>query len=95
MPICRNCGEKWTWVQTMIAGFSLATGLKCPHCATIQYLTSESKKRMGLSVFLVPLTLFIPITFNISYVTALIILVVIGLLVVSFFPVMAKLSNTH
>ncbi|GIO28384.1 TIGR04104 family putative zinc finger protein [Ornithinibacillus bavariensis] len=44
MPICQNCGEKWSWRQTMKTLFKL----KCPHCSTKQYESTSSRLRSGI-----------------------------------------------
>jgi len=50
MPICKNCGEKWTWKQTIKTLFRL----KCPHCYKRQYESASSRKRTSM-ISLIPL----------------------------------------
>ncbi len=35
MPVCEQCGEKWTWKEMMRLSFK--NGQPCTHCGKIQY----------------------------------------------------------
>ena len=50
MPVCNNCGKKWTWKQTIKTLFRLT----CPHCNKRQYESTSSRKRTS-TISLIPL----------------------------------------
>ncbi|WP_461179156.1 TIGR04104 family putative zinc finger protein [Virgibacillus ainsalahensis] len=90
MPICQNCGEKWTWKQTIKTLFRL----KCPHCYKKQYESASSRLRSSALSFL-PLVVILPINvlFDFSVSTALIIGVIFIFFIFGLYPVILKLSN--
>ncbi|WP_188456024.1 TIGR04104 family putative zinc finger protein [Virgibacillus oceani] len=93
MPTCQNCNQRWRWKQTVKKSFTLDTGMKCPHCGEKQYPTSKSRKRSGLCTFILPLTLLLPIVFDISALAGLGILLGCGILLIGIYPLMIELSD--
>ncbi len=95
MPICQNCKHYWSWKQTIKKTFTLDTGMNCPSCGKKQFLTSKSKKRSNVLVFLAPFIMLLDILFNIPS------LITLGLLAFSFFfavaisPFFIKLTNEN
>ncbi|CDQ40023.1 MULTISPECIES: TIGR04104 family putative zinc finger protein [Virgibacillus] len=89
MPICQNCGEKWSWKQTIRTTFRL----KCPYCGKKQYESASSRTRAGVFV-LIPIV-FLPINawLEISVSASLIIAIFISFLVLGLYPFVLSLSN--
>lgn len=89
MPVCQNCGKKWTWKQTIKTMFRL----KCPHCDKKQYESASSRIRGGVFV-LIPLV-FIPINawLDFSLGTALILAIIFAFIIIGLYPLILKLSN--
>ncbi|WP_077621832.1 TIGR04104 family putative zinc finger protein [Sediminibacillus massiliensis] len=89
MPTCQNCGEKWTWKQTI----KTILKLNCPYCGRRQYESASSRRRSGLFA-LIPLVL---LPFNawldFSIGNALILPIVIAFLILVVYPFILKLSN--
>ncbi len=89
LPTCQNCGEKWTWKQTIKTLFKL----KCPHCHVKQYESASSRKQ-GAIFGLIPLILLpIIIGFEFTMSTTLIFAVVLVILIFALYPFILKLSN--
>lgn len=91
MPICQNCGEQWTWSQTVKTIFKL----KCPYCSKKQYESASSRwKGSILSVFLL-LFILLPlnILFNFSPAAALFFGFVIVVIMLALYPFFLTLSN--
>ncbi|WP_338025379.1 TIGR04104 family putative zinc finger protein [Caldalkalibacillus thermarum] len=93
MPVCQNCGERWTWNQTFKRMFTLATSMRCPYCEKKQYLTTKSRRRSSFCGFVPPLTLLLPIIFDASSLTTIIILIGTSLLMIGIWPFFIELSN--
>ncbi|SEQ36368.1 cxxc_20_cxxc protein [Virgibacillus subterraneus] len=89
MPVCQNCGEKWTWKQTIKTMFRL----KCPHCGEKQYESVSSRIRGGVFV-LIPLVL-LPINawLEFSLGTMVILAIIFASIVIGLYPLILKLSN--
>ena len=93
MPICQNCNHHWSWKQTIKKMFTLDTGMNCPSCGNKQFLTSKSKKRSNVLIFLAPFIMLLNILFDMPGPITL------GLLVLAFFfafaiyPFLIKLTN--
>jgi CXXC-20-CXXC protein len=90
MPICQNCGEKWTWLQTIKNMFKLT----CPYCGKRQY-ESGSSRRISSSIHIVPLMVLLPmnIWLDFSVITTSIIFIIFVLLFLGLYPYMLKLAN--
>ncbi|MDO6449198.1 TIGR04104 family putative zinc finger protein [Oceanobacillus profundus] len=89
MPICQNCGEEWTWKQTVKTLFRL----KCPHCGNKQYESASSKKRTNM-IGLIPL-IALPINVFFSFPWWMVIVIMIPMIAVILivYPYMIKVSN--
>ncbi|MFB4166936.1 TIGR04104 family putative zinc finger protein [Virgibacillus sp. JSM 102003] len=89
MPVCHNCGRKWTWKQTIKTMFRL----KCPHCGKKQYESASSRIRGSVFV-LIPLIL-LPINawFEFSIGTVLILAIIFAFIMIGLYPFIIKLSN--
>ncbi|TFJ91211.1 TIGR04104 family putative zinc finger protein [Lentibacillus salicampi] len=89
MPICQNCGNKWTWKQTIKTIFKL----RCPHCGQKQYESTSSRIRSGifglLPVMLLPVNAWLD--FSVGMVLTMAVMLV--LIILGFYPFILKLSN--
>lgn len=89
MPICQNCGNKWTWKQTIKTIFKL----RCPHCGQKQYESTSSRIRSGifglLPVMLLPVNAWLD--FSVGVVLPMVVMLV--LIILGFYPFILKLSN--
>lgn len=89
MPVCQNCGKAWSWKQTVKTLFKL----KCPHCGLKQYESASSRRRGGL-FGLAPIVLLPVVTWvDLSVFMALILVVALTSIMLSFYPFFLKLSN--
>jgi CXXC-20-CXXC protein len=93
MPTCQHCHRKWTWKQTFKKSFTLSHQLTCPFCGEKQYITSKARKRSAYLSFIPPLTLLLPIFFDISSILSISILIGSGLCLIGIYPFMIELSN--
>ncbi|WP_077329528.1 TIGR04104 family putative zinc finger protein [Virgibacillus siamensis] len=89
MPICQNCGETWTWKQTLRAIFKW----KCPHCHEKQYESASSRRKTGmfslLPIILVPLIYL----FDFSWWGIVFLFIVYMTIFFGAYPFVLKLSN--
>ncbi len=89
MPICQNCGKKWTWKQTMHSLFKL----KCPHCCEKQYESASSRKRTTM-ISLIPLiSLPINVLFNFPWWMVVVFMIPMLAILSIFYPFMMEISN--
>ncbi|GAA0593665.1 hypothetical protein GCM10009001_07300 [Virgibacillus siamensis] len=90
MPTCQNCGEEWSWKQTVKTLFKL----KCPHCGEKQY-ESASSRRWGGMYALIPLILILPVNIWADVSIGMAIFLAVTFLLVMFcsYPFILKLSN--
>ncbi|MFC4559341.1 TIGR04104 family putative zinc finger protein [Virgibacillus kekensis] len=89
MPICQNCGGKWTWNQTINTIFKL----KCPHCGNKQYESASSRIKGGCFALIPLLILPINAWLDFSVGTALILAAIFAIIVLGMYPFILKLSN--
>ncbi|WP_200411313.1 TIGR04104 family putative zinc finger protein [Virgibacillus salexigens] len=89
MPTCENCGEKWTWKQTIKTMFRLV----CPYCDKKQYESASSRTRGG--VFMLFPVVFLPINawLEISVGIALIIAIIFVFITFGLYPFILNLSS--
>lgn len=89
MPICQNCGKKWTWKQTVKTIFRL----KCPHCSKKQYESASSRIRSSVFM-LIPLVL-LPINAWLGFTVgmALVLAIIFAIIIIGLYPLILKLSN--
>lgn len=95
MPTCQHCGKEWSWKQTIKTSFTLGTVLTCPHCEHQQFITKQSRWRMNVLNFIIPLNLLLPLLFDIPPVVTLFSLFGTGALIILIHPFFVQLSNTE
>ncbi|WP_174612858.1 TIGR04104 family putative zinc finger protein [Virgibacillus ihumii] len=90
MPTCQNCGNEWSWKQTIKTLFKL----KCPHCGEKQYESASSRRWGGMFV-LIPLLLIMPVNIwlEMPIVVAILLVIIFLLIMFSTYPFILKLSN--
>ncbi|ARP44222.1 MULTISPECIES: TIGR04104 family putative zinc finger protein [Geobacillus] len=93
MPICQHCKKQWTWRQTFCRMFTLGTKLMCPYCQNKQYYSARSRRRNGVFNLVSPLILFLSLSFNVSLLTAIALMVMGTLLSLMIQPFFIELSN--
>lgn len=93
MPVCQNCFNKWTWKQTFIKSFTLQKSMKCPYCEAKQYSTAKSKRQISALSMIPPFIPLLQIFMGQAPSLILIILLICGILLISIFPALMKLSN--
>ncbi|WP_409292880.1 TIGR04104 family putative zinc finger protein [Peribacillus sp. SCS-37] len=94
MPICQNCGNKWSWFYTLKQLLTFSKSLKCNLCGTVQY-ESKSSRYTTIS-FLLPLviiSIIISIVFDLSLSTVGFLSVALLIIVIFLLPFSLKLSN--
>jgi CXXC-20-CXXC protein len=67
--------------------------MPCPYCGEKQYLTSKSRKRSSLPVFIIPFLIFIPYFFDISLFAVISIYAGVGIGIMCIYPLLIELSN--
>ncbi|WP_217588005.1 TIGR04104 family putative zinc finger protein [Lentibacillus saliphilus] len=93
MPTCQQCGKRWTWKQTMRASFTLDTGYMCPYCETKQYLTKKARHKTSATVFVIPISLLLPVFFDMQWYVLVPIYLSVGVLIFLIQPFLMDLSN--
>lgn len=93
MPACKNCGTKWKWSDCIKRIFTLGTAIVCPYCEQKQYLTNQSRRKMGILHMLLPLLIVLPLVINISFPAALSIFAAAAVIIFSLYPFMMELTD--
>jgi CXXC-20-CXXC protein len=93
MPICQNCGCKWTWRETFAKMFTFKNIIRCPSCDTSQYISKKSRNQLSLFTVM-PFLIWIPfVSFGVPLVYILVLEFVSYALVLMGMPYLYKLSN--
>ena len=96
MPQCQNCKTQWTWGTTLRKSFTLGEGMECPECGKTQYLTKESKKKMGVANFFpAPILILSAMFFDIHIATVLAFALVLFAIYLMAYPQMVELTNDN
>src|SRR5690625_1262694 len=93
MPICQNCDEKWTWMETVKKSFTLDHWMNCPHCGEKQYVSKSARVKGSIFLFLPIVSMFTVIWLDISLQASLIIVLVFSIIIFSLYPLTLRLSN--
>jgi|SRR5690625_647786 len=93
MPICQQCQQKWTWLQTIKKTFTLDQKITCPQCGDIQYFTHQSKLKSASLNALVLLPLLINLFFDLPGILILSLFPITFIIIMSLHPFIVKLSN--
>jgi CXXC-20-CXXC protein len=93
MPECKNCGKKWTWGDAIKRMFTLDTAIICPYCEKKQYITSQSRRKMGIMHMLIPLLILLPLFVDISIPLALAIFAAAATGIISIYPFIMELTD--
>lgn len=94
MPICQNCSKKWNWKQTIKKSFNLDTAYICPYCGEKQYPTKKSRTQFYF-LTLIPLMALLLNLFNIPNWFTFSWIILGGIVALSLFPFVLKLTNTE
>ncbi|PFG14502.1 TIGR04104 family putative zinc finger protein [Bacillus sp. es.036] len=92
MPICQNCGYKWSWRETFVRMFTLRQKLKCPNCEGFQYLSKQSKNQLTFFT-VIPFIWFPLVMFSVPYNYVLIIELIFCVISLGVAPYFYKLRN--
>ncbi|MFD2749803.1 hypothetical protein ACFSUM_05195 [Virgibacillus siamensis] len=65
----------------------------CSYCREKQYPTTESKKRFGLCTFITPLSMLLPLLFDVPILLFFGIMLGTGILLLCVYPFTVQLSN--
>lgn len=93
MPTCQQCGQEWTWKETLKATFTLSHVLHCPYCKQKQFITSTAKKKLNMLNFIIPLTLLLFLFIDVALIFKLGMLFGIGGLIIVLYPFLIQLTN--
>ncbi|GAB3798296.1 TIGR04104 family putative zinc finger protein [Virgibacillus kimchii] len=93
MPECKNCRTKWKWSDAIKRIFTLGTAIVCPYCQEKQYLTNQSRRKMGILHMLLPLLILLPLVLNISFAVGFGIFAIAAIIVFSIYPFMMVLTD--
>lgn len=93
MPTCRNCDQKWTWIQTFKKSFTLDTAMICPYCEKKHYITKGTTIKTTLITFIAMTVMtFWSLFFGLSYAFISISISSVPLFVM-LYPIWVELSN--
>jgi CXXC-20-CXXC protein len=93
MPECTNCGTRWKWSDALKRIFTVGTAIICPYCNEKQYLTSQSRRKMGILHMLLPLLILLPLVLDISFAVGFAIFSAAVVIVFSIYPFMMELTD--
>ncbi|WP_445669217.1 TIGR04104 family putative zinc finger protein [Margalitia sp. FSL K6-0131] len=93
IPICQQCGYKWSWKETFVKMFTFKNKLRCPSCDSFQYVSKKSRNQLSLFVVFIPLLIVPLVSFGISKYFILTFELVAFALVLIWMPFLYKLSN--
>jgi CXXC-20-CXXC protein len=92
MPICQHCGYNWNWKETFNKMFTFKSKLRCPSCASFQYVSKKSRNQLSLIV-IIPLLILPLVSFGVPIGYILAFELVANALVLIWMPFIFKLSN--
>ncbi|MFD1030153.1 TIGR04104 family putative zinc finger protein [Metaplanococcus flavidus] len=96
MPHCENCNHQWAWGTALRKSFTLGEGMECPECGRTQYLTKQSKKRMGIANFFpAPILIFSGMLFDVDIATILALALVLFAAFMMTYPYMMELTDEN
>ncbi|MBB2479389.1 hypothetical protein H5P36_04245 [Bacillus sp. APMAM] len=49
IPICQQCGYKWSWKETFVKMFTFKNKLRCPSCDSFQYVSKKSRNQFSIA----------------------------------------------
>ncbi|MCM2677515.1 TIGR04104 family putative zinc finger protein [Alkalicoccobacillus plakortidis] len=93
MPTCQQCGNKWSWKQTLKKTFVLYPGFDCPFCGKKQYQTNRSRKKSAALAFIIPTLIFIFNILQVPFLTIIVVSIIVFTLMISIYPYLVDLSN--
>src|SRR5690625_6620454 len=93
MPECKNCGKKWKWSDAIKRIFSLGTAIMCPYCEEKQYLTNQSRRKMGIMHMLLPMLILLPVFIDISFLVGFGVFAAAAIVVFSIYPFIMELTD--
>lgn len=90
MPICENCKQEWTWLQTIKNMFRLT----CPYCKTKQYQSARSKKKASYINALPIIGVFLAnVLFSVTIGVSIVFLVLLLTVFIATIPFYMELAN--
>ncbi|WP_121610613.1 TIGR04104 family putative zinc finger protein [Mesobacillus foraminis] len=94
MPVCKHCGAKWSWSDTLKRSWTFRRGMRCRNCKKKQYQTRSSRKKTSLIAGLIPVIL-IPAAslFDLAPVSILALGMVLGILCIGVMPFFFELTS--
>lgn len=93
MPVCKNCGNKWSWKQTLKkTAFSFDSETICPYCKEKQYEASSRKRNIALTLTIIILILMDKIL-GLSLNSTIIFALIVCFIFIGISPFLVKLSN--
>lgn len=92
MPHCENCGNRWSWADTLMIGFT--NNRKCPSCGERQYVVPNLSIKTYI-LYLLPLFILIILNITFEFPMGLFIALAIPyiLIVIALIPYTIKLST--
>lgn len=93
MPICKKCGNEWSWWQTVKKSTFTGNGMVCPYCKEKQFLSASLGKRNIILVLIIIILYLVNVFLDLSLNMTIIIAVIMGLILIGINPFLIKLSN--
>ncbi|WP_102691759.1 TIGR04104 family putative zinc finger protein [Rummeliibacillus pycnus] len=93
MPICRQCGHKWSWKETFVKLYTFKNKLTCSYCKSNQYISKKSKDQLSLYTIIVPLVYIPLVSIGVSIGYILTCGITTYILMSICMPFLIKLSN--
>lgn len=65
MARCTECQTEWTFKDKARTFKSLSGEMKCPYCGKEQFINKKTQKQTGLANMIIPVTMLLPIPFDV------------------------------
>nr|WP_147535964.1 TIGR04104 family putative zinc finger protein [Bacillus marasmi] len=93
MPICQNCGTKWSWFSSIKKLLTFRKSMKCSHCGKIQYQSASSRNTTSLVILFPLITIPITVLFDLSLISIFLLDIPLFFLSLLIMPLFLKLTD--
>ncbi|WP_342780883.1 TIGR04104 family putative zinc finger protein [Bacillus marasmi] len=93
VPICQNCGTKWSWFSSIKKLLTFRKSMKCSHCGKIQYQSASSRNTTSLVILFPLITIPITVLFDLSLISIFLLDIPLFFLSLLIMPLFLKLTD--
>lgn len=93
MPTCQNCGNKWSWFDSIKKLITFRKSMKCRHCGEFQFQSAASRNITTFLVLIPLITIPFSVMFQLNLTFSLLLEAVILLVALSIMPLFLKLTS--